>query len=486
MASHPSMLLDPKAFKKQAQNNGNHPTSSSSFSASSLSTFGDLLEMKPTSMPEESVQVSYGSSTTSSAPASPSFVLLSPGSWSPHTMDTSMTSGGVLLASVDTFDASTLDTLSDQVDAFVASGEDFSASVETAIPPTPDSPSHQMDTSTATGEAPVASSNILVTLTLDDSRNQMDTTMMTLASADTLIPPALDISSYQTDTNMTRSEDPIVPIEIAVPSARCSPSYREDTSMETGEGSVASVEILVSPALDASMQNMDTTMTAGEVSISSVETHDPTALDFPCHTASSPHDSSVFSRVTDPMSAESTLTLGSLLEPIGRRKKNDTPPAHPMAPPGTAMTSFRGPSPMMASPKPPTSRVSSPVPKPESNLTVQFTTTLDEANESDSKRSHYEMSDDEDVRRPNFVEDLYGVEHRKNPPTKKVKTDDTDEMPKMANTPITISGDTGLGTFMKEGEGNRSATPTASAVVDLTTGITFFMLKFVHCGLTLL
>jgi hypothetical protein len=457
MASHPSMLLDPKAFKKQAQNNGNHPTSSSSFSASSLSTFGDLLEMKPTSMPEESVQVSYGSSTTSSAPASPSFVLLSPGSWSPHTMDTSMTSGGVLLVSVDTFDASTLDTLSDQVDAFVASGEDFSASVETAIPPTPDSPSHQMDT-----------------------------TMMTLASADTLIPPALDISSYQTDTNMTRSEDSIVPIEIAVPSARCSPSYREDTSMETGEGSVASVEILVSPALDASMQNMDTTMTAGEVSISSVETHDPTALDFPCHTASSPHDSSVFSRVTDPMSAESTLTLGSLLEPIGRRKKNDTPPAHPMAPPGTAMTSFRGPSPMMASPKPPTSRVSSPVPKPESNLTVQFTTTLDEANESDSKRSHYEMSDDEDVRRPNFVEDLYGVEHRKNPPTKKVKTDDTDEMPKMANTPITISGDTGLGTFMKEGEGNRSATPTASAVVDLTTGITFFMLKFVHCGLTLL
>jgi hypothetical protein len=451
------MLLDPKAFKKQAQNNGNHPTSSSSFSASSLSTFGDLLEMKPTSMPEESVQVSYGSSTTSSAPASPSFVLLSPGSWSPHTMDTSMTSGGVLLASVDTFDASTLDTPSDQVDAFVASGEDFSASVETAIPPTPDSPSHQMDT-----------------------------TMMTLASADTLIPPALDISSYQTDTNMTRSEDSIVPIEIAVPSARCSPSYREDTSMETGEGSVASVEILVSPALDASMQNMDTTMTAGEVSISSVETHDPTALDFPCHTASSPHDSSVFSRVTDPMSAESTLTLGSLLEPIGRRKKNDTPPAHPMAPPGTAMTSFRGPSPMMASPKPPTSRVSSPVPKPESNLTVQFTTTLDEANESDSKRSHYEMSDDEDVRRPNFVEDLYGVEHRKNPPTKKVKTDDTDEMPKMANTPITISGDTGLGTFMKEGEGNRSATPTASAVVDLTTGITFFMLKFVHCGLTLL
>lgn len=451
MASHPSMLLDPKAFKKQAQNNGNHPTSSS-FSASSLSTFGDLLEMKPTTMPEESVQLFHGSSITSSAPASPPSVLLSPDSSSPHTTDTSMTSGEVLLASVDTFES-----------------------------PTPDSPSHQMDTSTATGEVPVALRHILVPLTLDNSMNQMDTTMVTLASADTLVPPALNISS---DTNMTTSEDPLVPVETAVPSAHDSPLCQEDTFMETGEGSVASVETLVPPALDASMQNMDTIMTAGEVPISSVETHDPTALDFTCHNASSSHDSSFFSRVTDPMSAESTLTLGSLLEPIGRRKKNDTSPAHPMAPPGTAMTSFRGPSPMMASPKPPTSRVSSPVPKPESNLTVQFTT-LDEANESDSKRSHYEMSDDEDVRRPNFVEDLYGVEHRKNPPTKKVKTDDTDGMPKMANTPITISGDTGLGKFMKEGEGNQTVTSTASTVVDLTTGIIFFMLKFVHCGLTL-
>ncbi|KAJ5776595.1 uncharacterized protein N7511_001606 [Penicillium nucicola] len=139
-----------------------------------------------------------------------------------------------------------------------------------------------------------------------------------------------------------------------------------------------------------------------------------------------------------------------------------------MAPPGTATPSFRGSSPGMGSPKPSTSRVSSPAPKSESNLTIQFTTSLDEANESDSKRSHYEMSDEEDIRRPNFIEDIYGVEQRKNPPTKKVKTDNTDEQPKMANTPITISGDTGLGNFMKEGEGKQFTAATSSTVVDLT------------------
>jgi hypothetical protein len=139
----------------------------------------------------------------------------------------------------------------------------------------------------------------------------------------------------------------------------------------------------------------------------------------------------------------------------------------------------------MASPNQPTSRVSSPAPKPESNLTVQFTTALDEANESDSKRSYHELSDEEDVRRPNLIEDVYGVEHRKNPPTKKVKTDGTDEKPSMANIPIAISGDTGLGKFMKEGEGNQTATPTASAVVDLTAGKVFLSVKFVHCRLTL-
>jgi hypothetical protein len=95
------------------------------------------------------------------------------------------------------------------------------------------------------------------------------------------------------------------------------------------------------------------------------------------------------------------------------------------------------------------------------------------------------MSDEEDVRRPNLIEDVYGVEHRKNPPTKKVKTDDTDEKPNMANTPITISGDTGLGKFMKEGEGNQTATQNASAVVDLTAGKVFLIAKFVRCRLTL-
>ncbi|KAJ6073158.1 hypothetical protein N7467_011243 [Penicillium canescens] len=327
MASHPSILLDPKSYKKQVQNNGNHPASSTS----SLSPAGDHLEMRPATMPYESLQVPPGSSTSSPIPAS-------------------------LFSS--------------------------------ALPSHDFSSCHPMDTSVTTGA-------------------------VTLASVETHAPTALDSSSYQ----------------------------------------------------------MDTTMITGEPPVASVETHDPTALDPLGPITHSSHGYSFYPGVTDPMSVESTLTLGSLREPTGRRKKNDMSPAHPMAPPGTATTSFRGPSPM-ASPNQPTSRVSSPAPKPESNLTVQFTTTLDEANESDSKRSYHEMSDEEDVRRPNLIEDVYGVEHRKNPPTKKVKTDDTDEKPSMANIPITISGDTGLGKFMKEGEGNQTATPTASAVVDLTADAT--------------
>ena len=114
--------------------------------------------------------------------------------------------------------------------------------------------------------------------------------------------------------------------------------------------------------------------------------------------------------------------------------------------------------------------------KSESSLAVQFSTTHDEDNESDTKRSHHEMSDNEDIiHRPNLIEDIYGVEKRKNQPTKKVKTEhDVEEKPNMAIAPVLISGDSGLGKWMKEEDVKPTPISTTPSVVDLTAGMRWF------------
>lgn len=191
----------------------------------------------------------------------------------------------------------------------------------------------------------------------------------------------------------------------------------------------------------------------------------------------SSHDSSslVTSSPADPMLLDPTDSQGLLLEGLGKKQGNGSSAASPMAPAGTAAaTRFHEPT-IRTSPSVP-SGISTPAVKSEPSLAVQFSTTRDEDNESDAKRSHYEMSDDEDIiHRPNLIESVYGVEKRKNQPTKKIKTEhDVEEKPNMATASLSISGDSGLGKWMKEDDVKPTTIPTTPSVVDLTAGMRWF------------
>lgn len=101
-------------------------------------------------------------------------------------------------------------------------------------------------------------------------------------------------------------------------------------------------------------------------------------------------------------------------------------------------------------------------------MNVQFSSVQDDGDDSEAKRSFYEMSDADDSARPgSLIEGMYGVERRRNHPTKKIKTADAMEVrPALDKHLVAISRDTGLGQWMKEGP---AKTPS-SDVVDLTSG----------------
>ncbi|KAJ5084032.1 hypothetical protein NUU61_008611 [Penicillium alfredii] len=175
----------------------------------------------------------------------------------------------------------------------------------------------------------------------------------------------------------------------------------------------------------------------------------------------------------DPSDLDSMATSASLGRPqtpngISRN------PAPPMAPSGTVLaaralgTATRDSSPRLSS------TTSSPAPNDltpiDSDLAVQFTSVHDDGNESDAKRSFYDISDGEDVvHSGSLIEGVYGVEQRRNQPSKRVRT--ADETLATTNKPVTISGNTGLRKWMKEGETTPAPTPAASDIVDLTMDI---------------
>lgn len=115
--------------------------------------------------------------------------------------------------------------------------------------------------------------------------------------------------------------------------------------------------------------------------------------------------------------------------------------------------------------------------KPDSDIKVQFTTTNNDGNESETKRSYHDISDSEDGARPgSLIEGMFDVERRKNQPIKKIKTDDPAEENTLApQKTVAISSNSGLGQWMKEGEAKPGTTPTPglSDVVDLTAGMIF-------------
>jgi hypothetical protein len=88
----------------------------------------------------------------------------------------------------------------------------------------------------------------------------------------------------------------------------------------------------------------------------------------------------------------------------------------------------------------------------------------------DGKRSMdlTEVDDDVVLRHNNLIEDMYGVQRRTGIPYKRLKADN-DTTRKTSMGPI--SGNTGLGEYMKEDDGEKSSsTAVTPDVVDLTLG----------------
>ncbi|KAJ5584408.1 SNF2 family helicase/ATPase [Penicillium hispanicum] len=181
----------------------------------------------------------------------------------------------------------------------------------------------------------------------------------------------------------------------------------------------------------------------------------------------------------DPMDLDSTITselsgslpTGSDQQTASSSPRGSTPS---IAPPGTvpALRSFTTSihqSPTSASPISPGPGQKN-VTKPDPGLTVLFTSAHDEGNESDAKRGYHDLSDGDGGTLPrNLIEDVYGVEQRTHQPVKKMRLDDSTTKSVTARRPITISGDSGLGNYMKEGETQPITGPSSlSAIVDLT------------------
>ena len=260
-----------------------------------------------------------------------------------------------------------------------------------------------------------------------------------------------------------------------------SPVHFSLPSMDT---SVMSTEVPVSidPPVNSDPQNGDIAM-FGEFSGLDVPRVDSAAqidtLAMAAETTdpySVSHSRVLFSPIAPPalgpMSTDEPESLGLLLEGTGKQNGNLSIPVSPMAPAGTANVSrFRGPTPR--SPATVISGISTPAPQASPNMTVQFTTTHDDDNESDAKRSYHEISDNEDsFDSHNLISNVYGAETRKRQPVKKIKT--ASEQASAANTPVSVSGDSGLGKWMKEGEDKPASVSTGSDVVDLTEGKNFY------------
>lgn len=88
---------------------------------------------------------------------------------------------------------------------------------------------------------------------------------------------------------------------------------------------------------------------------------------------------------------------------------------------------------------------------------------------SEDLQKKRELEDNRGAGQGSLIENLYGVEARVSPPPKKQKTDSESTTPSASN--FSISGNTGLGDYMKEGETTVKKDITAQrSVIDLTLG----------------
>lgn len=137
------------------------------------------------------------------------------------------------------------------------------------------------------------------------------------------------------------------------------------------------------------------------------------------------------------------------------------PSAHRASPMRSQYPSSTGSTSASSSPQPPSTMMP--------DLDFEFTNASD-IDFSDGKRSVdlVDLDDDAGLRHGNLIENMYGVERRTGTPYKRVKMDN-DNNEKTKRGPI--AGNSGLGEYMKENDGETpSSTAITPDVVDLTLG----------------
>lgn len=115
--------------------------------------------------------------------------------------------------------------------------------------------------------------------------------------------------------------------------------------------------------------------------------------------------------------------------------------------------------------------------KPEANsalntnnqMQFQFVGSEDISSEDEGSidRKRNRESKDLTNEHKSLIEDIYNVERREDQPKKRIKTSDAEDTVAKSKSQFSMSGNSGLGEYMKEG---RQPSKTSAPVVDLTSG----------------
>lgn len=110
-----------------------------------------------------------------------------------------------------------------------------------------------------------------------------------------------------------------------------------------------------------------------------------------------------------------------------------------------------------------------PAPNTKNEIQFQFVSSEDISSEEEGSidRKRNRESKDLTNEHKSLIEDIYNVERREDQPKKRIKTADTEDTMAKSKSQFKMSGNSGLGEYMKEG---RQPPETATPVVDLTSG----------------
>ena len=112
---------------------------------------------------------------------------------------------------------------------------------------------------------------------------------------------------------------------------------------------------------------------------------------------------------------------------------------------------------------------SEPAPNTNNKMQFQFISSEDISSEEEGSidRKRNRESKDLTNEHKSLIEDIYNVERREDQPKKRIKTADDENTVIKSKSQFNMSGNSGLGEYMKEG---RQPSETATPVVDLTSG----------------